>query len=156
MAYKHEFKRTWDVLKEALGTKHISQACSPISITIGDEIVENKNRIAELFNSHFTNISSEIHMRLPSTSDEIYTSKQHICNIFLDPIEYIDVIEAISKLKPKHSTSYDDILTKLLKEAIYISSHPLSHISNVSLSIRVFPSDTKKTKVIPIYERSDP
>ena len=72
-------------------------------------------------------------MRLPSTSDETYTAQQPICNsIFcLDPVDYLDVIEATSKLKPKHSTGYDDISTQLVKETIDITSHPLSHMFNV-------------------------
>ena len=75
---------------------------------------------------------------------------------FLDPIDPRDVIDLSKKLKPKSSTGFDNISTKLVKETIELTANPLSHIFNLSLSTGIFPDDMKIAKVIPIFKASNP
>ena len=66
-----------------------------------------------------------------------------------EKILYFIILETVSKLKPKNSSGKDNISTKLLKEIINCSDHPIAQ--DTSLAVinvqKLFPS-LKRTKKI--------
>ena len=74
--------------------------------------------------------------------------------MFLEPVDEYQVIEIISKFKPKMSYGYDDIPTKIMKQSILSIIQPLTYIINKSLEIDVVPNKLKIAKVILIFKSS--
>jgi len=81
--------------------------------------------------------------------------KPTLHSIFLDPVSQSDVLNITPKLKPKISSGYDGISTKLLKATINEILEPLTHVINTSFETGIVPNDLKIAKVIPIYKSSD-
>ena len=54
-------------------------------------------------------------------------------------------------LKRKKSTDLDEIPPWLLKDSSSLLSKPTAHIINISLNTSVYPTDWKRTKIIPLY-----
>ena len=71
--------------------------------------------------------------------------------MFLEPIEFAQVINATDKLKPKFSSGYDDMSTKLVKETNLIHQ-PIAHIINQSFLVGVVPTQLKIANVIAILK----
>ena len=66
-----------------------------------------------------------------------------------------DIAKIIGQLKPKSSSGYDNISSKLLKEITDSVSCPLSKIINQSLCTVIFPGKLKLAKVIPLHKKDD-
>jgi hypothetical protein len=81
--------------------------------------------------------------------------KPTLHSIFLAPVSRSDVFNTTQKLKPKTSSGYDCISTKLLKATINEILEPLTHVINTSFETGIVPKDMKIAKVIPIYKSSD-
>jgi hypothetical protein len=65
-------------------------------------------------------------------------------------------IENIIKFrKPKNSSGYDGIPTKLIKIISSFISSPLTHICNKSLSSGIFPDHLKYAEVKPLFKKGD-
>jgi hypothetical protein len=57
--------------------------------------------------------------------------------------------------KPKNSSGYDGIFTKLIKISSPFISSPLTHICNKSLSSGIFPDCMKYAVVITLFKKDD-
>ena len=55
-------------------------------------------------------------------------------------------------LKPKKSSGYDDITSKILKVCASLISHPLSYIYNHLLYTGLYPDHLKLAVVKPLYK----
>jgi hypothetical protein len=60
----------------------------------------------------------------------------------------------IHSLKPKKSSNYDEITSKILKTFASFS-HPLSYINNHSLHTGIFPDSLQIAVVKPLYMKGD-
>ena len=67
-------------------------------------------------------------------------------------VKIADVKRELSKLKRKKSTGMDNIPPSLLKDCSDVIARPLMHIINFSLSMAVFPTDWKYSKLISVYK----
>jgi len=61
----------------------------------------------------------------------------------------------ISSLKPKNSSGYDEITSKIIKSCVSIISVPLSYIYNYSLHTGIFPDCLKIAVVKPLHKKGD-
>ena len=66
-----------------------------------------------------------------------------------------DVSTSAKKLKPKTSSGFDNISTKLMKDTIDYIIEPITQILNQSLSSGIVPKQMKIAKVVPIHKSSD-
>jgi hypothetical protein len=72
------------------------------------------------------------------------------------PISEAEIKSIIHSLKPRKSSGYDEIISKILKKACAsLISHPLSYICNHSLHTGVFPDHLKIGVVKPLYKKGD-
>ena len=71
--------------------------------------------------------------------------------MYISPTDPIDIINTAKKLKPKQSTGFNEISTKLMLHIIDEISLPFTHIVNTS-----FTTGMKIAKVIPIHKSGDP
>jgi hypothetical protein len=66
-----------------------------------------------------------------------------------------EIENIIKSLKPKNSSGYDGISTKLVKICSPFISSPLAHICNKSLSSGIFPHRLKYAIVKPLFKKGD-
>ena len=72
-SYKYNIKKTWDVIKEIIGNKRITNAPFSNFITVKNRETFDKKEIAEAFNSYFVNIR-------PNLAASIFESKRSFQN----------------------------------------------------------------------------
>jgi hypothetical protein len=76
-------------------------------------------------------------------------------NINLKPISTKEIENIIKFLKPKNSSGYDGISTKLIKISSPFISSPLTQICNKSVRSGIFPDGLKYTVVKPFFKKGD-
>jgi len=76
-------------------------------------------------------------------------------NINLKSISTKEIENLIKSLKPKNSSGYDGIFTKLIQISSPFISSPLAHICNKSLSSGIFPEHLKYAIVKPLFKKGD-
>ena len=64
-------------------------------------------------------------------------------------------INSISSLKPKNSSSYEEITSKIIKSCASLISIPLSYIYYYSLQTRIFPDSLRIAVVKPLHKKGD-
>ena len=122
-----------------------------------DDITENTEEIANLFNDYFVNIGENLSSRLPPSQHNFkkYMTGSVPNSCFCDEISSNEIKRIISSLKTKNSSGPDKISTRLLKECADVLTLPLLHIFNKSLCAGVFPDKMKLARVVPIYKKRD-
>ena len=154
---KGNMKQTWSTLRNALNINTIKEKL-PDYFNIENNKITDKQTIANHFNTYFSNIGKDISNNVPiSEFDYLHYMKTptYKHNMFLDPVNPLDIIETTSKLKAKTSQGHDQISCKLMKDTIAHIALPLSHIINQSLSTGTVPKQMKIAKVIPIFKSGD-
>jgi hypothetical protein len=73
----------------------------------------------------------------------------------LIPITEAEIKNILKTLKPKNSTGYDGISSRILKYCIDEISKPLGHIYNVSFKQGIYPERMKYASLRPIYETGE-
>ena len=114
--------------------------------------------IANKFNEYFTNIGSDLARPINTANKAPFDSYLNMScsNSFLFQYTNLtDIAKILGQLKPKSSSGYDDISSKLLKAITDSVCCPLSKIINQSLCTGIFPSKLKLAKVIPLYKKDD-
>ena len=115
--------------------------------------------IANKFNTFFL---ANIGLRLSESVNNTYNA--HFTDYLLNPTMYnftFDLIteettmEILNNLKPKPSSGYDGISTKLLKTCKVEICKSLTLIINQTVSTGIFPDSLKVAKVIPLYKKGD-
>ncbi len=149
-------KKTWDILKQAIG-KSNQKSKIPQTFNINGTKISDRQRISDEFNNYFINIGHKTSQNVPKVNKHYtqYLSNPNINSMLLDIVEPNDVLEITRGFKPKISSGHDDISTKLLKDTIDIIQLPITHIINKSFQNGKMPDALKIAKVIPIYKNSE-
>ena len=117
-----------------------------------------KQKIANRFNTFFTEVGPSLSAKIPQPdgmSYKQYLKKAITSRFHFKLVQTDDISKTINKLKPKSSSGYDDLSTKLLK-IISPSLCPLLRlIINQSLTTDIFPSKLKVAKVIPLFKKGN-
>jgi hypothetical protein len=71
------------------------------------------------------------------------------------PITEAEIKSITSSLKPKNSSGYDEISSKIIKSCASTISLPLSYIYNYSLHTGIFPDRLKIAVVKPLHKNGD-
>ena len=154
--HKSNVKETWSVLNKAMGLTRKKENF-PSYVTIGNKNVTDKAEIADEFNHFFINICEDLTKNLPQTSKSFKSYINPVQNsLFLDEITLSEIISIVDNLKPKTSSGYDEVSSRLLKLSLPYIIHPLLHIFQTSFSTGCFPDKMKIARVIPIHKRDDP
>ena len=155
--YKNDVRNTWDTLKDIINIKNLNRI-SPLILPTLVLIYLARKLLQTNLIKYFTKIGPEL-ARSIDTSHKIPFDNylKSPCQLFFQfQYKTPDSIEKIiGDIKPKSSTSYDNLSSKLLKDIKCIISRPLSIIINQSLCSGIFPSKFKLAKVIPLYKKED-
>jgi hypothetical protein len=136
------------------------------TLNISGTSVTNHQETANEFNKYFLCIARNINTehndlnfhKLDNTTPLHYllqSFKTPFPNINLKFISSNEVENIIKSLKPKNSSGYDGISTKLLKISSSFISSPLTHICNKSISLGIFPDRMKYAVVKPLFKKGD-
>jgi hypothetical protein len=150
-------KKTWQTLNEILGRKGPSDTVTQLNIE--GEIVGDKLRVANHFNSFFANVGTKISNSVPPVQkkpEEYVNYGRDIPNLQLGNTTREHVIKIIKKFAAKSSCDVNGISTKMIKFIGEEIASPLAHIFNISLRTGQFPANFKKCRVIPIFKAGDP
>ncbi len=153
---KNNMKRSWSLIRSALN-KQDTKEMLPNYFKHNNVIISDNKTIANKFNLFFANIGYEISQNVPQTNQHFssYLGYPNQHSMFLDPVDRLDIIDIVSKMKAKPSIDNNNISSKLMKESISYTSEPLCHILNLSLSTGIVPDSMKIARVIPIFKNGD-
>ena len=157
--FKYDIKNTWKLLNKLIGQ---SKNRTPDAKTFkhNETNIEAPCDIANAFCSYFTNIGPNLanNMTTPDNNYNHYLRNKRRENpnsIFLFPTDANEIYKTIISLKPKKSSGYDNLNTKMLKNLEEELAFPLSLLINRSFSEGVVPDLLKIAKVIPVYKSKE-
>ncbi|KAG5674290.1 hypothetical protein PVAND_004268 [Polypedilum vanderplanki] len=145
-------KKMWQSINSVLGRSKNSDITS---ININDEIIENKNLIAEEFNRHFISSVSELINSIPDNiynKHEEYSTALQSCHII--PPTDDEIISIIVQLK-NSSCGLDGIKSSHLKHISASIAPLLRHLINKIIETGVYPNALKIATVVPICKGGD-
>ena len=127
--HKHDMKRTWATLNEAIGRK-IKSSNVPSHLVVDDVRITNQKDIADKFNEYFINAGKKIINNIPKVSPSYMSFLPHpnASSMFIEPADLQEVATVILKIKAKKSAGFDEISCQLLKLSAHIVIEPLTHI----------------------------
>jgi len=157
-------KTIWDIVN--LETNKNDNTERIDNLYLDGNTISDCQEMANAFNKYFLNIAKSINSKQnkPSSHNpQNITSLHYLMQSFKNPFPNINLkststgeIENIIKsLKPKNSSGYDGISTKLVKICSPFISSPLAHIYNKSLSSVIFPDCLKYAIVKPLFKKGD-
>ena len=143
LKYKNNIKKTWQVIKEAIGKEKYKQH-------LPKKILES---IAESFNKYFTQIGPKLAKDI-GTSTKSFNEyiKKHDTTQPEKVISVNELKDAFFSLKINKSTGYDDISFNVVKKCFGVLHKPLLHIFNLSLQTGIFPDKLKIARVTPLFK----
>ena len=153
--YKHNLKKSWNLLKEVINRKKASSSCS--RFLINNAVSTDKKNIANGFNSFFTNIGPSLASKIPSDdrSPSIFLKNRVTNSIVIDEVVSKEVTTIIKNLK-EGSSGWDGVSASILKATCDSFIRPLTHVLNISITKGVFPNELKVARVVPLFKSGDP
>ena len=154
--YKNDSKKSWKLINSLISRSKNKKEFANLFVINGISVT-NTEQIAENFNLFFASIGTTQASKIPSTNKHFtqYLLNSPLCRFNLTLTTPEEVLFTVSKLKPKTSSGFDNLSTKLLKLIIPFISQPLAHAINQSFSSGVFPDLLKLAKVCPLFKKDD-
>ena len=155
--YKGDIKMTWSVINDALN-RNAKPKQNNIRFKINDEVITDKQIIANKFNIFFVNIGPSLSKEIKAPSNKFfcdYLTKRYQLTFEFETVHEETIFEHINELKNKNSTGKDGISSKLLKTIKTSLIKPLTLIFNQMLITGIFPERLKIAKVLPLYKKDD-
>jgi hypothetical protein len=148
-------RKTWEVLKEAIGQPPSKEKIEKIVVN-GSTFTDPKE-IAENFNDFFAGVPQKIVNEIPNipTPPESFLPNRNFNDMQFLETSQAEIVSIIRAMQSKSSTDLEGIPMKILKLVALEISFPLAHICNLSLVSGIFPNAMKAGKVIPIHKSGD-
>ena len=117
------------------------------------------NLLAQIINNYFLNVPGNLKIQATKNNDFISLLEKHYPYAF-PPMQIVPVTEGeirgiINTMKPKNSSGYDGISTKVLKLSGSQISKTLAFIIDKSIKTGIFPERLKYAVVTPLHKRGD-
>ena len=154
---KHDLRKTWQLLNEAISKNKIKQKITSIKINNVD--VKDPVLIANHFNIYFTTVAKNIADKInpaPCNFNHNAPLSHPPFNMSSFSVQQGELCEAINKLQDKNSLDLNSLSMNMLKKTIHSIENPLLHIFSCSISQGTVPLKFKIAKVIPIFKSGDP
>ena len=146
--------KTWKTINHLLRRKCNNKVQT--EFVIDNNLVNNKESIANNFNKHFSEIGMKLANQLPDPQIDFheYLGDRNQLNFTFDIItedEITEIIKDIGNCSPGH----DELSMRVLRFVVDAVITPLTHICNLSLMSGVMPDDLKIAKIVPIYKSKE-
>lgn len=157
---KDDTRKTWQTINQLLHGQNGSVKTTDVEkLTVhvdGEKkIIADEFSIASEFNNFFVDIGPNLANKIPhiDTDCTSYLGPK-LCKTFVwEPVTNTEVMNHILALDVKKASGYDNMSTRLIRDACNFISTPLCHIFNLSLQEGKFPDTLKIAKVTPIYKK---
>ena len=154
--YQSNVKKTWDVIKEVIGsTKSVSHTL-PKRLIINNVEVLEKKKIAEHFNKYFVKVGQNLASAIPISQkkfEDFLTGNYPILGEY--PLTDDEIKIAFTSLKSNKSPGFDDISPNVIKFAFDALFRPIKHVFALSMKSGIFPDKLKIARVTPIYKSGE-
>ena len=152
LKYINNIKKTWQVIKEAIGKK-CKQKNLPKKILVDEKSIAETKSIAENFNKYSTHIGPNLAKDIGTSTESFneYIKKQDTTQ----PEKLISVNkfkDSFFSLKINKSACYDNISFNVVKKCFGVLHKPLLHIFNLSLQTGIFPDKLKIARITPLFK----
>ena len=155
--HRNDMKNTWKTIRNVICKTNKNQDI-PNSFLINGNTINNKETIANEFNSFFTNIGKNLASKItPPQNKEFHNFLSNPCSSILNfqHISAEDILKIIKSLKSKSSKSHDNMSSILLKQIKNHIAEPLTIIINKTIDSGIFPDKLKIARVLPIYKKDN-
>jgi hypothetical protein len=154
---ENKVKTTWKIIKNLMKKHQHSRHVFPTLKVDGME--QSSTQAVEVFNNYFLNITGNLNIQAAKDNNPISLLKKHYPYAF-PPMPTVPVTEGeirgiISSMKPKNSSGYGGISTKILKLCGSQISRPLAFITDKSIKTGVFPERLKYAVITTLHKKGD-
>jgi hypothetical protein len=153
----NKIKTTWNIIKKGTGKEHPVEEAP--SLLVNNEKLTDPTMVANAFNNFFLTVTEKLNTQKPEKGDAISFLKnsfpRNFTSIKIIPITATEIKSNIRSLKPRNSSGYDEITSKILKTCASTISLPLSFICNHSLHAGIFPDRLTIAVVKPLHKKRD-
>jgi hypothetical protein len=129
------------------------------SLLAKSEKAKDLETAANDFNTFFLAITENLNLHQMGNENALSFLKdafpKKFPSIKIIPTNEAEIKNIISTLKPKSSSCFDEITSKILKACSNLISCPLAHICNHSLYTDIFPNRLKISIVKPLFKKGD-
>jgi hypothetical protein len=149
--------KVWQSVK---GILNWNSSGSPSQLFYNGSLVSKPQDVADAQNQFFLDKITMIKENLPApTSDPLAVLKSLMvgrsCSFSFSAVYPDEVEKIISGLKNSKSYGFDQIDTYIIKLIKPSITPALTHIVNLSLTTQKFPTNWKKSKIIPLHKKED-
>ena len=154
--YHNNVKKTWDVIKEVIGSTKTTSHTLPKRLIVNNVEVFEKKTIAEHFNKYFVNVGPNLADLIPRSNKKFESFLTGNCPTLIEtPLTEEEMKNAFESLKSNKSPGFDEISSDVIKFVFDALIIPVKHIFDLSLKKGVFPDKLKVARVTPIYKSGD-
>ncbi|XP_065651010.1 uncharacterized protein LOC136079215 [Hydra vulgaris] len=142
-------------MKESTGKQKVILTSLPLTIKVGNKIINDANESATEFNKFFSTIGGNLSNKIPLTNykltDKLQTSNSlHFTNLTLEEFDI-----AFRSLKRNKSVEPDGINGNIVIDSYDVMKDIFYKIFKSSIKQGSFPDSLKIAKVIPIFTTGD-
>ena len=152
--YRANIRSTWKEINNLIKSGHSSGKSNIRKLIVGEEEIIGDRDCASAFNDFFVRIGRDISDSVPPSQVNFNTYLQgnYPQSFFFSPVLPIDVINVISSLKNKLSSS-ETYSVSIIKHLSHWIAPILSFIINRSFATGDFPKSEKIARVVPIHKK---
>ena len=140
-------------MKETMGKCKVNSNRFPKSINVNRKSIKKDSRIAEELNKYFTNVGSNLAIKIQSISktfeDFLFPVQK---NMEYKDLTFEEFEKAFKSVKHNKAAGHDDIDSNVIIKVYDEISYPLFMIFHSSFNEGIFPEQLKVAKVSPIFK----
>ena len=152
---KGNSKDSWMTISELLSKR--SKSCNTDWLKDSDNVVTSTEDIANMMNSCFCSIGTELANKIVHFSNPLLSGVYHVNDkskkINFKPVNVQDIKDAL--VKASKSFGHDNISYFLLKLALLYIENALTIMFNTSIETSIFPNASKLARVNPIFKEGE-
>jgi hypothetical protein len=126
---------------------------------VNKEKLKDPTIVANACNKFFLTVTEKLNLQKPEKGDAISflidSFPGNFPSIKIIPITEAEIKSIVCSLKPKNSSGYDEVTSKILKSCASIINLPLSFICNHSIHTGIFPNRLQIAVVKPLHTKGD-
>ena len=158
----NDMRKTWQAVNALLNRRKrnlepVNKLKDPQSTN--NSVINDPLRIPNIMNKYCSSVGYNLATKLPQSGhpykDYPCNSKSPDTSFFLKPVTSHEVKLEILSIRNNKSSGLYSCPTQLLKRSCDIISPVLANFLNKSVSLGVYPSKLKMSKVIPVYKADD-
>ena len=155
--YSLDSRSTWNHVKSCLGW---STGGPPTKLYHNGTVHSKPSDLVEIMNTFFITKIRNLRNNLPHCSSNPLNLVQSImqqrtCSFTFQPVHPDVISKIIDKLKSSKTCGVDNIDSYVLKLAKHELLPVITHLVNLSIKCKTFPSHWKLSKVIPLHKKED-